>query len=76
MKKANNDFEALVRVLGITKKRFGEITGVKGSTISKYLSNPTELRLKHISLFCQEEDVARMGLGEEEVINIIKGNDR
>ncbi len=39
-KKARNEFEVLMRTQGITKKRFGEITGARGTTVDKYLANP------------------------------------
>lgn len=71
-----DDFKSLVKVLGISKRRFGDIIGVKGSTITKYINNPTELRLKHISLFCEEQDVSRYGVTEKDVIKIIRDNER
>ena len=67
MKKARNDFEAYVRTQGITKRRFGEITGVSGTTIDKYLENPTMLRIKHLSLLAKQQE-----LQEEELLNLIK----
>ena len=45
MKKARNSFEALMRVEGISKRKFGQITGVSGTTIDKYLE-------KNVLLLC------------------------
>ena len=42
MKKASSKFEALMRELGVTKKEFSEITGVKGVTISTLQVKPSE----------------------------------
>ena len=69
MKKARNNFEAYVRTQGITKRKFGEITGVSGTTIDKYLENPTMLRIKHLSLLAKQQE-----LQEEELLNLIKEN--
>ena len=57
MKKASSKFEALMRELGVTKKEFSEITGVKGVTITKYLVNPSMLRLKHIECLVQQPKI-------------------
>ena len=67
MKKARNSFEALMRVEGISKRKFGQITGVSGTTIDKYLENPTMLRLKHLSLLAKNSNIT-----EEELLNTIK----
>tara|TARA_R100000734_G_C3319284_1_gene114950 strand:- start:6263 stop:6484 length:222 start_codon:yes stop_codon:yes gene_type:complete len=66
MKKARNNFEALMRVEGISKRKFGQITGVSGTTIDKYLENPTMLRLKHLSLLAKNSNIT-----EEELLNTI-----
>tara|TARA_R110002167_G_scaffold33684_2_gene108009 strand:+ start:616 stop:840 length:225 start_codon:yes stop_codon:yes gene_type:complete len=57
MKKASSKFEALMRELGVSKKEFSEITGVKGVTITKYLANPSMLRLKHIECLVQQPKI-------------------
>jgi len=57
MKKASSKFEALMRELGVSKKEFSEITGVKGVTITKYLANPSMLRLKHIECLAQQPKI-------------------
>lgn len=66
MKKARNEFEVLMRVQGVTKRKFGEITGVSGTTIDKYLQDPTMLRVKHLSLLAQSQDMK-----EEELLTLI-----
>jgi|TARA_R110000803_G_C11937311_1_gene316128 hypothetical protein len=66
MKKARNEFEVLMRTQGVTKRKFGQITGVSGTTIDKYLENPTMLRLKHLSLIAESQNIE-----EEKLLNII-----
>ena len=66
MKKARNSFEVLMRTQGVTKRKFGQITGVSGTTIDKYLENPTMLRLKHLALLAESQDMK-----EEELLNLI-----
>tara|TARA_R110000764_G_scaffold68863_1_gene142736 strand:- start:730 stop:951 length:222 start_codon:yes stop_codon:yes gene_type:complete len=66
MKKARNEFEVLMRTQGVTKREFGQITGVSGTTIDKYLENPTMLRLKHLSLIAESQNIE-----EEKLLNII-----
>lgn len=70
MKKARNNFEAYVRTQGITKRKFGEITGVSGTTIDKYLENPTMLRIKHLSLLAKQQEVE-----EKDLLRLIKENE-
>ena len=41
---AKNELEAILRIRGISKSRFGRIISVKGSTIEKYIDNPFYLR--------------------------------
>jgi|TARA_R110001606_G_scaffold232604_2_gene380066 hypothetical protein len=66
MKKARNEFEVLMRTQGVTKRKFGQITGVSGTTIDKYLENPTMLRLKHLSLLAESQQMK-----EEELLTLI-----
>ena len=56
-KKARNEFEVLMRTLGVTKKRFGEITGANGTTIDRYLANPSLLRVKHLECLANAEEI-------------------
>ena len=55
--KARNEFEVLMRTLGVTKKRFGEITGARGTTVDKYLANPSLLRVKHLECLANAEEI-------------------
>ena len=32
---ANNEFEKFVRITGMTKRRFSEVTGLKGTSVTK-----------------------------------------
>ncbi len=57
MKAASSKFESLMRELGVTKKEFSEITGVKGTTVTKYLANPSMLRLKHIQCLSERSKI-------------------
>jgi|TARA_B110000240_G_C13505161_1_gene455804 hypothetical protein len=41
---SRNELEAILRIRGISKQRFGRILNIKGSTIEKYLDNPYFLR--------------------------------
>ena len=41
---SRNELEAILRIRGISKQRFGRILNIKGSTIEKYLDNPYHLR--------------------------------
>lgn len=41
---SRNELEAVLRIRGISKRRFGMICNIKGSTIEKYLDNPYFLR--------------------------------
>ena len=56
-KKARNEFEVLMRTQGITKKRFGEITGARGTTVDKYLANPSLLRVKHLECLANAQEI-------------------
>jgi hypothetical protein len=46
---AKNELEAILRIRGISKSRFGRIINVKGSTIEKYIDNPFYLRYFHMA---------------------------
>ena len=68
-KKARNEFEVLMRTLGVTKKRFGEITGAKGTTVDKYLANPSLLRVKHLECLANAQEI---DCTENDLLNKIK----
>jgi len=73
---ANNEFHKLVRITGMTKRRFSELTGLKGTSIDKYLQDPTMLRLKHLQLLADAEEFKRQELGDVELLNMIKQDDK
>jgi hypothetical protein len=67
-----NDFKKFVRLTGMTKKRFGEITGVTQNTIDRYIDNPTLLRLKHLQLLANSEECKEQEVGDVELLNMIR----
>ena len=48
MREAKTEFEVLLRMRGISDRKFGRVCDIKGSTIVKYLQDPTLLRVKHL----------------------------
>lgn len=46
--RARNEFEEMLRVEGLSKRRFGIIIDVKGSTIDKYINDPSQIRVHQI----------------------------
>ena len=44
IKSSRNELEAILRIRGISKQKFGRVLNIKGSTIEKYLDNPYYLR--------------------------------
>tara|TARA_Y100000033_G_C2734097_1_gene104965 strand:+ start:386 stop:616 length:231 start_codon:yes stop_codon:yes gene_type:complete len=72
MKKiARNEFEKFVRITGMTKRRFSEVTGLKGTSVNKYLENPTMLRLKHLQLLADADEFKQQEVGDVELLNMI-----
>lgn len=72
MKKiAKNEFEKFVRVTGMTKRRFSEVTGLQGTSVTKYLENPTMLRLKHLQLLADADEFKNQDIGDVELLNMI-----
>jgi|TARA_R110000803_G_C11725215_1_gene288840 hypothetical protein len=49
IRSSKNELEAILRIRGISKVRFGKIINVKGSTIEKYIDNPFYLRYFHMA---------------------------
>ena len=68
---ANNEFEKFVRITGMTKRRFSEVTGLKGTSVTKYLENPTMLRLKHLQLLADADEFKEHEVGDVELLNMI-----
>lgn len=72
MKKiAKNEFEKFVRVTGMTKRRFSEVTGLQGTSVTKYLENPTMLRLRHLQLLADADEFKNQDVGDVELLNMI-----
>lgn len=69
---ANNEFEKFIRVTGMTKRRFSEVTGLQGTSVNKYIENPTMLRLKHLQLLAESKEVKEQEIGDVELLNMIK----
>jgi len=68
---SKNRFEKYIRLNGMTKRRFGEITGLKGASISKYMDNPTMLRLKHLQLLAESDEGKFHNIDEVELVKMI-----
>lgn len=73
---SRNELEAILRIRGISKQRFGRILNIKGSTIEKYLDNPYFLRyyqMQRLAKFLNIEvkdviDIIEVDLKEETII--------
>ena len=48
IRNSRNELEETLRIRGISKRRFGRICNVKGTTIDKYIENPFMLRYYHM----------------------------
>lgn len=68
---ANNEFEKFVRITGMTKRRFSEVTGLRGTSVNKYIENPTMLRLKHLQLLAKTDEFKDHEVGDVELLNMI-----
>ena len=81
IRNSRNELEAVLRIRGISKRRFGMICNIKGSTIEKYLDNPYFLRyyqMRRLANFLNIEvkdviDMIEVDLHEGELI--IKGEE-
>lgn len=62
------NFKMTIKALSITQLEFGEIIGVCGTTRSKYINNPKELRLKHIELLANNEKFKNAGLQFDDIV--------
>ena len=64
---SRNELEAILRIRGISKQRFGRILNIKGSTIEKYLDNPYFLR------YYQMQRIAKfLNVDVKDIIDIIE----
>ena len=67
VRSSRNELEAILRIRGISKQRFGRILNIKGSTIEKYLDNPYFLR------YYQMQRLAEfLNVGVKDIIDIIE----
>ena len=67
LKNSRNELEAILRIRGISKQRFGRILNIKGSTIEKYLDNPYHLR------YYQMQRIAQfLNVNVKDIIDIIE----
>ena len=67
VRSSRNELEAILRIRGISKQRFGRILNIKGSTIEKYLDNPYHLR------YYQMQRLAKfLNVGVKDIIDIIE----
>ena len=72
MKKiAKNEFEKFVRVTGMTKRRFSEVKGLQGTSVTKYLENPTMIRIRHLQLLADADEFKNQDVGDVELLNMI-----
>ena len=53
VRNSRNELEAVLRIRGISKQRFGRIINIKGSTIEKYLDFPYMMRYFHMQRLAQ-----------------------
>lgn len=69
--KDKNDFAGFIRITGMTKRRFSEITQLTRPTVDKYMNNPTMLRLKHLTLLAQSNELKDMEINEFGLLDMI-----
>ena len=51
VRSSRNELEAILRIRGISKQKFGRILNIKGSTIEKYVENPYYMRYYQMQRF-------------------------
>ena len=64
---SRNELEAILRIRGISKQKFGRVLNIKGSTIEKYLDNPYHLRY-----YQMQRLAAFLNIDVKDVIDIIE----
>ena len=67
VRNSRNELEAILRIRGISKQRFGRILNIKGSTIEKYLDNPYHLRYYQMQRLAQF-----LNIDVKDVVDIIE----
>ena len=64
---SRNELEAILRIRGISKQKFGRILNIKGSTIEKYVEKPYYMR------YYQMQRLANyLNIDVKDVIDIIE----
>ena len=67
VRSSRNELEAILRIRGISKQRFGRILNIKGATIEKYLDHPYFLR------YYQMQRLAKfLNIDVKDIIDIIE----
>ena len=67
IKSSRNELEAILRIRGISKQKFGRILNIKGATIEKYLDHPYYLR------YYQMDRLAKfLNINVRDIIDIIE----
>tara|TARA_R100000773_G_C4158303_1_gene77303 strand:+ start:387 stop:668 length:282 start_codon:yes stop_codon:yes gene_type:complete len=64
---SRNELEAILRIKGISKQKFGRILNIKGNTIERYLSYPYLIRYFHMMRLAKF-----LNLDVKDVIDIIE----
>lgn len=66
-----NKFNFLILGLGITQYKFGQVIGINGRTIPKYLNNPKLLSVLHLERLAEYEPIKDKGLNIHDLIELI-----
>lgn len=67
VRNSRNELEAILRIRGVSKQKFGRILNIKGNTIEKYLEAPYYMR------YFQMERLARFfNINVKDIVDIIE----
>tara|TARA_B100000963_G_scaffold310608_1_gene287194 strand:+ start:1244 stop:1531 length:288 start_codon:yes stop_codon:yes gene_type:complete len=67
VRSSRNELEAILRIRGVSKQKFGRILNIKGNTIEKYLDYPYYMRYYHM------ERLARFfNIDVKDIVDIIE----
>tara|TARA_R110000824_G_scaffold274979_1_gene463672 strand:+ start:541 stop:783 length:243 start_codon:yes stop_codon:yes gene_type:complete len=66
IKKSRNEFEALLRIYGISNLKFCKILGVNYATSKKFIENPPQLKFIHAQTLADF-----MGLKLQDIVDTI-----
>lgn len=67
VRSSRNELEAILRIRGISKQKFGRILNIKGSTIEKYVENPYYMRYYQMQRFANF-----LNIDVKDIIDIIE----